>query len=136
MAQPTLIGGISSQRGVNAAEAGIAVESIESTFSNPIQELLDQWGGPVGYAVSFDARYDMTITGEITDDSVGVVASTWHDAFTPNAANIESSAFTRETTGTDWNDAFFLRDASISAAREQWKTATATYQMMVGVSGS
>lgn len=127
MATPVYVAGASgAQRGVKSTETGIAVEGFDQTYSNEKSYLLDRFGEPLGFAINFNARLVITISGEVTG-STGLLAAEWNAAFTPAAGNLDLNAYPRVNLDP-WNAAatFYLDDASISQQREAWKSTTAT----------
>lgn len=136
MAAPDFVGDTTgASKGVDNAENGIKVESVENTMSNPILELLDKFGGPVGFAVSYDPRLNITVSGEIisTTGPTDLVNAIWDTPY--GVQNVEGDAYTPSDSGPgqSWTGGAYLRDASVTANRETWKSTTATFQQIIGI---
>ena len=132
MATAELVSATGSQRGVTKDETGIKVESFEQDFSNPKSYLLDRFGGPVGFAIAYDPRLTFTLSGEVAG-STGLIAADFQAAYSTDQT-LDTGVYDFKTTSGTWSGGAYLDSASISQNREAWKSTSATFVMIPGLS--
>lgn len=109
----TIIGDLAGlQRGVELPETAIGVTSFECRYFPKVnEEHLDNLGEVDGRVVSTVPSRELTIEGETTATSGGVLSATFIAAFTP-ANDVDT-----------WGGAgdFFLQEATETQARADWR---------------
>ena len=106
MPAPTYVDGSSGMlKGVESAETGIKVESIEWSIDDPKEYSFDRYGGHDGFAHGFNPSVTITVSGEISNENAGVPIAEFGTAITfANIANTggfypESISFSESRDG-------------------------------------
>lgn len=117
--------GVSSpvQRGIEAAETGVNLESIEVRYFHEVKERLKNYQGQTrGFALTDKFSRVVTVDGEV-DGSTGLMASVGNAAAT---FSNDVSDFVAVTSGTNAGG-FYLDEATVSQSRDGWRRVNLQY---------
>ncbi len=127
MATPSYVSAGSVTRGVASAESSINVISFRERFENPKEYILDRFGGRTGFATDYDASSVISVEGEISTATDGVLGAAFATAIT--IAN-QTDGYGL-TTGDN-----FLDDIEVSMDRGAFKTASLNLTRVEGLTAA
>jgi len=115
------------QKGVENAETGIKIESIDWTISDPMEFSQDRFGGNDGFAHAFNPSVEIQISGEISDENNGVPVAQYGTAITfaneTNCALTDSDATFANVANTG---GFYPTAISFSESRDGFRSMSIT----------
>jgi len=136
MPSPTYVGSGASgmQKGVANAEAGIKIDSFDTSISDEKALAYDENGSVCGFARNFNPSITISISGELSSTTAGLPVSLYGTAIT--FANVANAKITDGSDGnSDAGDAyagidgtggFYLEDISFSESRDGFRTLSLT----------
>ena len=134
MPSPTYVDSTGMQKGVENAETGIKVESVEWTIEDEKIYSFDRFGGHDGFAHNFNPSITISVSGEISDENAGLPISQYGTAVT--FANQNNAKLTDliggDTTadnafaGVTDSGGFYPESISFSESRDGFRTMSIT----------
>ena len=126
MPAPTYVDGATGmQKGVENAETGIKVESIEWSINDPKEYSFDRYGGHDGFAHGFNPSVEITVSGEVSDENSGVPIAQFGTAITfsneTNCALTDSDATFANVANTG---GFYPEEITFSESRDGFRSMT------------
>tara|TARA_R110000824_G_scaffold56954_2_gene155366 strand:- start:694 stop:1122 length:429 start_codon:yes stop_codon:yes gene_type:complete len=134
MPAPTYVSTSGMQKGVETAESGIKIDSIDWSISDEKALAYDRYGGVCGFAHGFNPSVSISISGEISDEEAGLPISQYGTAITiANANNAKlTDPMGADTTadtafaGVAATGGYYLEDISFSESRDGFRSLSLT----------
>lgn len=128
MPAPTYVDGATGmQKGVENAETGIKVESVDWTINDPMEYSFDRYGGHDGFAHGFNPSIEIEVSGEVSDENSGVPVAQFGTAITfaneTNCALTDSDATFANIANTG---GFYPTAISFSESRDGFRSMSIT----------
>ena len=115
------------QKGVESAETGIKVESVEWSLSDPKEYSFDRYGGHDGFCHGYNPSVTISVSGEISDEDNGVPVAQFGTAITfaneTNCALVDGDAKFANIQNTG---GFYPEDISFSESRDGFRSMSIT----------
>ena len=114
-------------KGVESAESGIKVESVEWSISDPKEYSVDENGSHDGFCHNYNPSVTITVSGEISNENAGVPLAEFGTAITfanetnPLLADSDSTFANVANTG-----GFYPEDISFSESRDGFRSMSIT----------
>jgi len=126
MPAPTYVDGASGmQKGVENAETGIKVESVEWSINDPKEYSFDEYGGHDGFAHGFNPSVEITVTGEISNEIAGGPIAEFGTAITfANEANCTLTDSDATFANIPNTGGFYPEEISFSESRDGFRSMT------------
>ena len=142
MPSPSYVSQTGMQKGVDSAESGIKIDSIDWTISDEKALAYDRFGGVCGFAHNFNPSISISISGDISAENEGLPVSQYGTAITiANAQNAKLTDLIGGDTTADnayagISDAggFYLEDISFSESRDGFRSMSLSVISYPGVS--
>jgi len=117
-------GATGMQKGVKLPETGIKIESIEWTINDPKEYSFDEFGGHDGFCHNYNPSIEITVSGEISDETSGIPVAQFGTAITfANQNNCRLDANNRFANVQD-NGGFYPEEVSFSESRDGFRSMT------------
>jgi hypothetical protein len=144
MPSPNYVSATGMQKGVANAEAGIKIDSFDTSISDEKALAYDEFGGVCGFAHNFNPSITISLSGEVSSEDVSgsMCLSQYGTAITfANVANAKltdpiGADSTADTAyaGIAATGGFYLEDISYSESRDGFRTLSLTAISYPGVS--
>ena len=135
MTSATYIDGASGmQKGVDNAETGIKIDSLEHSMADPKTYSFNEDGSADGFCHNYNPSITITISGEVSDENAGLCLSQYGTAIT--FANRNNAKLTDLIGGDTTSDnafagisdagGFYADSISFSESRDGFRTLSIT----------
>ena len=128
MPAPTYVDGASGmQKGVENAETGIKISSIDWDIADPKEYTFDRYGGHDGFAHGFNPSVTISVSGEISAENSGLPISEFGTAVTFANANNSKLADSDSTfANVPATGGFYPESISFSESRDGFRSMSIT----------